>query len=140
MWVTLERDPKTDEWARVATTHRQGLIKRAQSAVISETVGPMLMVVVLIAAGILSAVWSHSGNSEIEVASITAEISDIQSANRQAPEIAVIPEPTTIPTTASTNSGAQALKAPAANAHLWLTNSPPVSDYRSVSAGNWLSQ
>ena len=140
MWVKLERDPKTDEWARVAISHRQGLIKRAQSALRSETVGPLLMVVALIAAGILSAVWSHSGNSESETASVRAEISDVRSPDTGAPEIVLPPEPTKIPTIVSKNSGAQGLKSPAANANLWLTNSPPVSDYRSVSAGNWLSQ
>ena len=36
-------------------------------------------------------------------------------------------------------SGEIVLNPPSANANLWLTNSPPVNEYRSVSAGKWLS-
>jgi len=140
MWVTLELDPKTDEWVPLGTTHVLGRIRRLWSVLIPETLWPIGIVITVILVGMLSAVWSYPGTSEIVISSASKTFVEVS--NVDEPEIRVTPEPILIPTPTIVNqtSGKEALIKPAANANLWLTNPPPVSDYRSVSAGSWLSE
>ena len=55
MWVTLERDPMTDEWARVRITQGSKMLKWAEDVFNSDTVRPLLVAASLITAGVVSA-------------------------------------------------------------------------------------
>lgn len=138
MWVTLERNPKTDEWVPVGTTHILGRMKRFWCVTVPDTVWPVLIAGLLVSVGVVSAVMGYSGDPKVRAASVGSNIVDSLIAD---PSIfALPPEPNPpAPITAKNIVGKVSDNA-SASASLWLTNSPPVSDYRSVSAGNWLSQ
>jgi hypothetical protein len=140
MWVTLELDPITNAWVPIGTTHVLGRIRRFWSVVIPETLWPIGIVITVILVGIMAAVWSYPDDSEIVISSASKAFVEIPNVDK--PEVRLTPEPISIPTPTIVikNSGGKAPTNPTANANLWLTNSPPVSDYRSVSAGNWLSE
>jgi hypothetical protein len=140
MWVTLELDPITNAWVPIGTTHFLGRIRRFWSVVIPETLWPIGIAVTVILVGILAAVWSYPGDSEAVISSASNTFVEVSNVDK--PEMRFTPEPSLLPTPTIVikNSGGEAPKKPTANANLWLTNSPPVSDYRSVSAGNWLSE
>lgn len=93
----------------------------------------------LITVGVLSAVWTNSHGDDIEVVSKTREVSSTVSSIADSLEPAAVTEQISPEKSVTNTSGEIVLNPPSANANLWLTNSPPVNEYRSVSAGKWLS-
>ena len=93
----------------------------------------------LITVGVLSAVWTNSHGDDIEVVSKTREVSNPVSSIADSLEPAAVTEQISPEKSVANTSGEIALNPPSADANLWLTNSPPVNEYRSVSAGKWLS-
>ena len=93
----------------------------------------------LITVGVLSAVWTNSHGDDIEVVSKTREVSNPVSSIADSLEPAAVTEQISPEKSVTNTSGEIVLNPPSANANLWLTNSPPVNEYRSVSAGKWLS-
>jgi hypothetical protein len=139
MWVTLDRGPTTDEWARAGTTQGSEIVKWAEYVLNSDTAWPLLVAAFLITPGVLSAVWTNSHGDDIEVASKARDVSNPVS------PIGDVLEPMAAteqigPEKSVTNTNGEIVPNPPSDyANLWLTNSPTVNKYRSVSAGNRLS-
>ena len=93
----------------------------------------------LITVGVLSAVWTNSHGDDIEVVSKTREVSSTVNSIADSLEPAAVTDQISPEKSVNNTSGEIVLNPPSANANLWLTNSPPVNEYRSVSAGKWLS-
>ena len=89
--------------------------------------------------GVLSAVWTNSDGDDIEVVSKTREVSNPVSSIADSLEPAAVTEQIGPGKSFTNTSGEIVLNPPSADANLWLTNSPQVNEYRSVSAGKWLS-
>ena len=139
MWVTLERDPMTDEWARAGTTQGSKIVKWAEGGFNSDTVWPLLVAAFLITAGVRSAVWTNSHGDDIEVVSKARDVSNPASPTADVLEAAAATEQIGPEKFVTNTSDEIVPNPPSANANLWLTNSPPVNEHRSVGAGNWLS-
>jgi hypothetical protein len=139
MWVTLERDPMTDEWARARTTQGSKIVKWAEDVFNSDTVWPLLVPAFLITTGVLSAVWINSHSDDIEVVSKARDVSTPVSPTADVLEAAAATEQIGPEKSVTNTNGEIVPNPPSANANFWLTISPPVNEYRSVGAGNWLS-
>ncbi len=85
--------------------------------------------------GVLSAVWTNSDGDDIEVVSKTREVSNPVSSIADSLEPAAVTEQIGPEKSVTNTSGEIVLNPPSADANLWLTNSPQVIEYRSVSAG-----
>ena len=128
MWVTLERDPMTDEWARAGTTQGSKIVKWAEGVFNSDTVWPLLVAAFLITAGVRSAVWTNSHGDDIEVVSKELDVSNPVSPIADVLEPAAATEQIGPEKFVTNTSDEIVPNPPSANANLWLTNSPPVNE------------
>ena len=128
MWVTLERDPMTDEWARAGTTQGSKIVKWAEGVFNSDTVWPLLVAAFLITAGVRSAVWTNSHGDDIEVVSKALDVSNPVSPIADVLEPAAATEQIGPEKFVTNTSDEIVPNPPSANANLWLTNSPPVNE------------
>ena len=128
MWVTLEQDPMTDEWARAGTTQGSKIVKWAEGVFNSDTVWPLLVAAFLITAGVRSAVWTNSHGDDIEVVSKALDVSNPVSPIADVLEPAAATEQIGPEKFVTNTSDEIVPNPPSANANLWLTNSPPVNE------------
>lgn len=128
MWVTLERDPMTDEWARAGTTQGSKIVKWAEGVFNSDTVWPLLVAAFLITAGVRSAVWTNSHGDDIEVVSKALDVSNPVSPIADVLEPAAATEQIGPEKFVTNTSDEIVPNPPSANANLWLINSPPVNE------------
>ena len=128
MWVTLEQDPMTDEWARAGTTQGSKIVKWAEGGFNSDTVWPLLVAAFLITAGVRSAVWTNSHGDDIEVVSKELDVSNPVSPIADVLEPAAATEQIGPEKFVTNTSDEIVPNPPSANANLWLTNSPPVNE------------
>ncbi len=128
MWVTLEQDPMTDEWARAGTTQGSKIVKWAEGGFNSDTVWPLLVAAFLITAGVRSAVWTNSHGDDIEVVSKALDVSNPVSPIADVLEPAAATEQIGPEKFVTNTSDEIVPNPPSANANLWLTNSPPVNE------------
>ncbi len=128
MWVTLERDPMTDEWARARITQGSKIVKWAEGVFNSDTGWPLLVAAFLITAGVRSAVWTNSHGDDIEVVSKALDVSNPVSPIADVLEPAAATEQIGPEKFVTNTSDEIVPNPPSANANLWLTNSPPVNE------------